>query len=202
MTAMKRLTPTEIALVAVLSATALVLAFTHGLTSPYLYNIEFMSVVIFVSGFCFGWVVGSLVGAIATTVWNLFPYPFVSPLATITVTSPVLLVIMAALGALYGAVGGLRGRNWSLPKGQREFAVFEMAFWGFALTFIFDIMSSVGFYLAYPVYPSVWEAIYLTFIPMYMVYPPIVHTLANTFIFAFIAPPLVFAIKKMPLPRK
>jgi len=71
---------------------------------------------------------------------------------------------------------------------------------GFVLTFIFDVMSSVGFYLAYPVYPSVWDAIYLTFVPLYMIYPPIVHTIANTVIFAIIAPPLILAVKKLPLP--
>ena len=43
-----------------------------------------------------------------------------SPLATIAVTSPILLVIMAALVALYGIVGGLRGKNQVQPKDMRS----------------------------------------------------------------------------------
>jgi len=188
--------------VAALSAGAVVVAFTHGLLTPYLYNVEFMTVLIFVSGFCFGWLVGLLVGAIAETIYILFPYPVLSP-ATITSTSPVLIVIMAALAALYGVVGGVRGRRWKPPSDMRRFVV-EMALWGFVLTFVFDVLSSVGFYVAYPfVYPSVWEAVYLTFVPLppFMLYPPIVHTFANTIIFALVATPLILAIKRMPVYR-
>jgi hypothetical protein len=72
----------------------------------------------------------------------------------------------------------------------------EMAFWGLLLTFMYDVLASMGFYLAYSIYyTSVWEAIYWTFIPtIYMPYPPIVHTFSNAIIFALLAPPLVKAI--------
>jgi len=197
---MKKPSAKELALISLLSAAAVAVAFTHGLLAPYLPNVEFMTVIIFVSGFCFGWLVGLLVGVIAEFIYILFPYPWVSPAATITVTSPILMVIMAALAAFYGLAGGLRGRIWSSPKSLRRFML-EMAFWGFVLTFIFDIMSSVGFYVSYPgIYPSVWIAIYYTFIPIpgWMPYPPIVHTIANTIIFTFFAPALILAIKRLP----
>ena len=184
----------EIALVSILSAAAIVVAYAKGLSIPFLPGlIEFMTVIIFVSGFCFGWFVGALVGVIAEIIYQLIPSPFAHPAAWIFTISPVLLVVMAGLGALYGVVGGFLGK-WRNPKMNLRF-VAEMAFFGFILTFAYDVLSSVGFYLAYPVYSSVWYAIYLTFIPLYLPYPPIIHTFTNTAVFALIAPLLIMAIK-------
>ena len=75
----------------------------------------------------------------------------------------ILLAVMSALVAMFGLVGGLLGKVRRAER-SRKF-ILEMALWGLFLTFTYDILSSVGFYLAYPVYPSVWQAIYLTFIP-------------------------------------
>ena len=187
----------KVALIAVLSAVTIVIGFGKGLSLSALPGLmEFMTVMIFVSGFCFGWIIGGVVGGIATTIYMLVPAPFTNPAAYIFVISPVLLVVMAILGALYGVVGGLLGK-WRNPDKKKLIFVAEMAFWGFVLTFIYDVFSSVGFYLAYPVYSSVFEAIYLTFIPLYLPYPPIVHTFTNTIIFALIAPALIIAIQSL-----
>jgi hypothetical protein len=187
----------KIALIAALSAVTIVIGFGKGLGMSSLPGlVEFMTVTIFVGGFCFGWIIGSIVGGIATAIYMLVPAPFTNPAAYIFVISPVLLAIMAILGALYGVVGGLLGK-WRNPDKKQLLFVAEMAFWGFILTFIYDIFSSIGFYLAYPVYSSVFEAIYLTFIPLYLPYPPIVHTFTNTIVFALVAPPLVIAIQAL-----
>ena len=79
-----------------------------------------MTVIIFVGGVCFGSTVGLLVGVIAETVWNLFPYPFVYPLATIAVLHRFVSDHGGALAALYGIVGGLRDKNWVPPKDMRS----------------------------------------------------------------------------------
>lgn len=185
----------RIALIAVLSAVTIVIGFGKGLGISSLPGLfEFMTVTIFVSGFCFGWLIGGIVGGIATTIYMLVPAPFTNPAAYIFVISPVLLAIMAALGALYGVVGGVLGK-WRNPSKKGFLFVGEMAFWGFILTFTYDVFSSIGFYVAYPVYSSVFEAIYLTFVPLYLPYPPIVHTLTNTIIFVMIAPSLIIAIQ-------
>jgi len=186
----------DLALVSLFSAACIVIGYGKGLSLPLLPGVvEFMAVVIFVSGFMFGWLVGALNGALTLAVYMLVPYSFAHPGAWLFVVSPILLIVMAGLGALYGMVGGIVGRRSSNKSITPRFAAI-MALWGFALTFAYDILSSVGFYVAYPgIYPSVWEAIYMTFVPAWMPYPPIIHTVTNTIVFALVAPPLVKAIR-------
>lgn len=185
----------KLALTTVLSAVTIVIAYARGLGLASLPGlVEFMTVLIFVSGFCFGWVVGGCVGFIAVTIYMLIPYPFAHPAAWLFTISPILLFVMGALGALYGIVGGVFGKLHNPAKINIKF-IAELSLLGFILTFIYDIFSSIGFYVAYPVYPSVWDAIYLTFIPLYYPYPPIIHTATNTVVFAIVAPALIHAIR-------
>jgi uncharacterized membrane protein len=185
----------EIALIAMLSAATVAVAYSKGLYLSALPGVvEFMTVLIFVSGFCFGPIIGAAVGALSLLIYNLIPYPFAHPAAWLFTISPVLLAVMAALGAMFGVVGGLLGKSKRATKGRRF--VLEMALWGFLLTLVYDVMSSVGFYLAYP-YTSIWDTIYLTFIPLYYPYPPIVHTFVNTLVFAIVAPPTITSVKDL-----
>lgn len=185
----------KLALTTVLSAVTIVIAYARGLGLASLPGlVEFMTVLIFVSGFCFGWVVGGCVGFIAVTIYMLIPYPFAHPAAWLFTISPILLFVMGALGALYGIVGGVFGKLHNPAKINIKF-IAELSFLGFILTFIYDVFSSIGFYMAYPVYPSVWDAIYLTFIPLYYPYPPIIHTATNTVVFAILAPALIHSIR-------
>jgi uncharacterized membrane protein len=186
----------DIALISVFSALCVVVGYARGLSLSWLPNVaEFMTVLIFVSGLMFGPVVGALNGAITLAIYTLIPYPFASPASFLYTTPPVLLAVMVALGSLYGLVGGFLRKRYSAVKINKRM-IAEMAFWGLFLTFTYDVLASVGFYLAYSIYyTSVWEAIYWTFIPtIYMPYPPIVHTFTNTVIFALLSPPLVKAI--------
>ena len=187
----------QIALIAVMSALTVVIAYSRGLALSSLPGVfEFMTVLIFVSGFCFGWVVGASVGAISLIIYMLIPYPFAHPAAWMYSISPVLLVVMGGLGLLFGVAGAAASRVLDPVKVER-FAV-AMAALGFSLTFAYDILSSIGFALAYPAFESVWDAIVLTFVPLYMPWPPIVHTVTNTVIFAILAPPLIRAIRLLP----
>ena len=188
----------DLALISIFSALCIVVGYGRGLVLPQIPGIEFMTVIIFVGGFLFGPFVGALNGFIALLVYMLVPYPFAHPAAWLFTISPVLLLIMAGLGALYGLVGGFLGTRRSAQSISAKF-ILEMALWGFCLTFVYDILSSVGFYIAYPgVYASVWEAIYLTFIPLWLPYPPIIHTFTNAIVFALVAPPLIKAVKDLP----
>lgn len=177
-----------------LSAVTVVIAYAQGISLGLPGVVEFMTVMIFVSGFCFGWVVGSSVGFVALSIYMMIPYPFAHPAAWIYTISPLLLVVMGLLGIMYGIVGGILGKLQNPVRMNARF-VGEMALLGFALTFAYDILSSIGFYVAYPVYPSVWDAVYLTFVPLYYLYPPIVHTVTNTIIFATVAPALIRALE-------
>jgi hypothetical protein len=42
------------------------------------------------------------------------------------------------------------------------------------------------------------QPIYLTFIPLYYPWPPIIHTVTNTIIFAVLAPPIIQGIRRLP----
>ena len=142
----------KIALISMLSAATVVVAYSKGLAIPTLPGlVEFMTVLIFVSGFCFGPIVGAAVGALSLSIYMLIPFPFAHPAAWLFTISPILLAVMAALGAMFGLVGGLLGKVRRAER-SRKF-ILEMALWGLLLTFTYDILSSVGFYLAYPVFP-------------------------------------------------
>jgi len=193
-----RLEAKDVALISVFSALCVVIGYVKVSSLFSLPNVvEFTAVLVFVSGLMFGWVVGALDGAISVAIITLIPYPLTSPAAFLFVTPPILLAVMIGLGALYGIVGGILGKRYSAKKMSRRM-IAELAFLGFVLTFTYDVLGSVGFYLAYSVYyNSVWEAILWTFIPIYMPYPPIIHTFTNTVIFALLVPPLVKAIGRL-----
>jgi hypothetical protein len=195
---MTSLNTRQIALIAVMSATSMVIAYSKGLAAPSLPGvIEFMTVLIFISGFCFGRIVGTSVGVIALTIYMLIPYPFAHPAAWLFSTSPILLAVMAFLGGMFGVVGAVVSR-FMKPQMNLRFA-FLLALIGFGLTFTYDIVSSVGFAIAYPAFTTIWQAIVLTFIPLYYPWPPIIHTVTNTIIFATVAPVLITTIRTLPI---
>ena len=184
-------------MIAVMSALAIVTAYSRGLAISSLPGVfEFMTVLIFISGFCFGSLVGVSVGIISLSIYMLVPYPFAHPAAWLYTISPILLLVMAALGALFGLAGAQSSKILK-PAGWGRFSL-SLAVIGFALTLTYDIVSSLGFALAYPAFSDPIQAVYLTFIPLYYPWPPIIHTFTNTIIFAVIAPPLIQGIRKLP----
>jgi uncharacterized membrane protein len=72
----------QVALTAVMSALSIVVAYSRGITISSLPGVfEFMTVLIFVSGFCFGALVGTSVGIISLSIYMIVPYPFAHPAA-------------------------------------------------------------------------------------------------------------------------
>ena len=187
----------QIALTAMMSAASIAVAYSRGLAAPFLPGVfEFMTVLIFVSGFCFGWLVGTAVGVITLAVYMLVPYPFAHPSAWMFTISPILLAVMSILGGMFGVAGAASSR---LVKPQRSWQfAFTLALLGLGLTFVYDVMSSVGFALAYPAFTNIWQAVVLTFLPLYYPWPPIIHTATNTIIFATVAPILITTIRALP----
>jgi hypothetical protein len=180
-----------------MSAVTIVVAYSKGFALASMPGVfEFMTVLIFVTGFSFGGLVGALVGVIALVVYMLIPFPFAHPAAWLFSISPVLLAVMALLGGMFGLGGALTSR-FIKPQHTVKFSL-SMALIGLGLTFIYDITSSIGFALAYPAFASVWQSIILTFVPLYYPWPPIVHTFTNAVIFATVAPVLAVAIRSLP----
>jgi len=186
----------ELALTGVYSALVVAVAYAKGLAASSLPGVfEFMTILIFVAGYCFGKWIGVSVGAMSLVIYMLIPYPFAHPAAWLYTISPVLLIVMMLLGMMFGFAG------WSLSKlfksDSPRFALL-LIISGFVLTFAYDILSSIGFALAYPAFSDVWTAIYLTFIPLYYPWPPIIHTLTNAIIFGVLGTPLIRAVKNLP----
>jgi hypothetical protein len=155
-----------------------------------------MTVLIFITGYCFGALVGGSVGVIALTIYMLIPFPFAHPAAWLFSTSPILLAVMALLGGMFG-VGGAYTAKFTKPGREMRFTL-TLAVVGLILTFVYDIASSVGFALAYPGFTTIWQSIVYTFIPLFLPYPPIIHTVTNAIIFALVAPVIITAIKALP----
>jgi uncharacterized membrane protein len=194
---MPRLTTRQICLIAMMSAASIVVAYSKGLATPTLPGVfEFMTVLVFVTGFCFGALVGSSVGVISLTIYMLIPAPFAHPAAWMFSISPILLVVMALLGGMFGLAGAYTSR-FIRPRRDIRFTL-SLGLIGLGLTFLYDVASSVGFALAYPAFTSIWQSIILTFVPLYYPWPPIVHTATNAIIFAAVAPMLIIAIKALP----
>lgn len=187
----------QVSLIAVMSAASIVVSYSKGLAAPSLPGVfEFMTVLIFVTGYCFGGLVGASVGVISLAIYMLIPFPFAHPAAWLFSISPVLLVVMALLGGMFGLGGALTSKFMN-PRRSVRFTLC-LALIGMGLTFVYDIVSSVGFALAYPAFTNVWQSIVLTFVPLYYPWPPIVHTATNAIIFAAVAPVLIVAIKSLP----
>lgn len=194
---MSRISTRQVSLIAVMSAASIVVSYSKGLAAPSLPGVfEFMTVLIFVTGYCFGGLVGASVGVISLAIYMLIPFPFAHPAAWLFSISPVLLVVMALLGGMFGLGGALTSKFMN-PRRSVRFTLC-LALIGMGLTFVYDIVSSVGFALAYPAFTNVWQSIVLTFVPLYYPWPPIVHTATNAIIFAAVAPVLIVAIKSLP----
>lgn len=194
---MDRLKTRQITLIATLSAATIVVSYSKGFASATMPGLfEFMTVLIFVTGFCFGSVVGGAVGVISLTIYMLIPFPFAHPAAWLFNTSPILMVVMALLGGMFGIAGSFASR-YLQPRRDIRFTI-SVGVIGLVLTFIYDIASSVGFALAYPAFTTIWQAVVLTFVPLYYPWPPIIHTVTNALIFASIAPVLIYAIRNLP----
>lgn len=186
----------RLALTSILSALTVALSYSRGLAAPSLPGVfEFMTVSIFISGFCFGSTVGGVIGLVSLTVYMLIPYPLAHPAAWLYTTSPILLAVMALLGSIFGVSGAYTSKI--IKPSDKRFPL-KLGLIGLALTFIYDIVSSLGFALAYPAFTDPLQAIYLTFIPLYYPWPPIIHTFTNAIIFGLIAPVIIRAVNRLP----
>lgn len=187
----------EIELACLLAAATVAVALAKGLTVSSLPGlVEFLTVLIFTSGFCFGPIIGCGLGLLSLILYMLVPFPLAQPAAWLFVIPPVILGIMGALGAMFGIAGGFVGRRKGSETGRR--LLVEIGLSGFLLTLTYDVGSSVAFWIAYRA-TDFSTAVLNTFTPALYPYPPIVHTLTNTVVFLVIAPPVINRIEDFKL---
>ncbi len=170
----------KLALLSVLAALCLGIQLT-----PRPMNLEFTSLIIFVTGMMFGSIAGGLLGALV-----MLANGFLSPYGFAGVVMP---FQIAGIG-LIGVTGGLYARMENGRLSAEGFG--EAAILGAFLTFVYDVVTNVG------------TAVFLMLSGLSFPYalatalisgaiPSIIHVAWNTALFGSITVPLVSAMHKM-----
>jgi hypothetical protein len=167
------------ALVGIYAALVLV----AGYALVYIPNVELVTTLLFVGGYCFGAVVGSLIAVVVSIIFSYF-----NPLGA----SPLFLFLFQiffypCLAILGGAIGRVRRRRQFTIDAQTALGLGML---GFCITLVFDIGSTFAMYL--PIVNGNWPAVWpywFTGIPF-----SIVHLASNPLIFALLLPVIANAI--------
>lgn len=146
------------------------------------WNVKLMDFIVFVGGFCFGPLVGVLIGAISWAVYGtLNPQGFVLPIWLATMFSE----------TIYGIMGGfLRKVLGNNLKGERLRASVFFASIGALLTLLYDVITNVVFGLT--VGWNVIFAVVVGFVPF-----GLLHEVSNICFFGFGSVPVISAISKV-----
>lgn len=178
----KTLNAREISVVAVLVSTCL--ASNYALI--WLPNVKVMDLIVFVSGLHFGTYVGGMVGIL---VWAI--YGSINPRGFVM---PIWLGCMAA-ESLFGIVGGMIGRPFSVNAMSRRLVAWEMAVTGFLLTFTYDLATN----LLSAVTISWFETSLETIVAVMISGVPfaLIHELSNAILFFLGVGPLDSSIEKI-----
>jgi len=148
-----------------------------------LYNIKFMDLIVFISGFCFGPFAGSFVGVTSWAVYGtLNPIGFSLPIWFSTMFSE----------AIYGVAGAFmrKGLNLNEPseiKNERINTYLFFGILGMFLTLIYDIITNIVFGCV-----SGWNvlfAVIVGFVPF-----GLIHMFSNAIFFGLGCVPAINAI--------
>jgi LytS/YehU family sensor histidine kinase len=151
-----------------------------------LFNVKFMDLIVFVGGFCFGPVVGMMIGMTSWAVYgSLNPLGFSFPIWLSTMFSE----------SIYGIAGAFARKSLN-QEGFGEFGnervtmCLSFAILGMLLTFAYDLITNIVFG-----YVSGWNilfAVIVGFVPF-----GIVHMASNAFFFGLGCVPAINAILKV-----
>jgi LytS/YehU family sensor histidine kinase len=146
-----------------------------------LWNIKLMDFIVFIGGFCFGPIVGVLIGVISWTVYGtLNPQGFVLPVLLATMFSE----------TIYGIAGGLLRKGLTGLKEETWKASVFFASVGALLTLIYDVITNVVFGLT-----AGWNVVFAVvvgFIPF-----GLLHEISNLVFFGVGSVPVISAINKV-----
>jgi uncharacterized membrane protein len=160
----------KVSMTAIMSATALSLSYAR-FWAP---NIEFTSLIIFLSGVTLGSRIGVLVGLVTESIFSTF-----NPLGPAPI--PVFLAQIVCM-MLIGATGGLFARFTGMGETRLNSSL-RMAAIGLYLTIVFDLVTNLGwafsFGLDYPTTLLINGSVFM-----------ILHVVSNTIIFGTVGPVL------------
>ena len=149
-------------------------------------NVKFMDLLVFVSGVCFGCLMGALVGGLSWIIYGFFnPYGFCLPIWIAT--------IMCEM--IYGLAGGLVRRFGVVPRGLNPdfkgdlLIGGKLALVGFFSTLLYDVVTNLVFAVTFQINPVL---ALIQGVPF-----ALVHELSNVLLFFTLAPVLMFAIKRV-----
>ncbi len=146
------------------------------------WNVKLMDFIVFIGGFCFGPLVGALVGVISWAVYGTInPLGFMLPIWLATMFTE----------AIYGIAGGFLGKGIgnNLKSEWWQASVF-FASMGVLLTLVYDVATNAVFGLT--VGWNVIFAVIVGFIPF-----GLLHEVSNLVFFGFGSVPVISAINKV-----
>jgi uncharacterized membrane protein len=145
-------------------------------------NLVVMDFIVFLGGFCFGPVIGALIGILSWALYGIInPYGFVPSVWVATMLSE----------SIYGIIGGLLGRSlYSINlEEQRLKSSILFGSFGLIITLGYDIITNIVYALTFNV--SILVS-FLTLVPF-----AILHEISNAAIFGIGSVPLIRAVKKV-----
>jgi len=171
--------PTRVCLIAVL--TALCLGTNYALI--WLPNVKVMDFIVFLAGLNFGILVGAATGSL---IWVV--YGWINPYGVLSLPTWLLITFGQTM---YGVVGGLLGRttSWPLRRFSNNFKI-ELALLGFVLTFLYDLVSNIGFAVTYEI-PLIYVLATGWLVPPWF---GIIHEVSNAILFSLATCPSIKAI--------
>lgn len=162
----------KITMIAIFAALAIGASY---MLAPFI-NIELMSVLLFISGFLYGWYIGLFVGIISSLVyygWNPFGVP---PL-------PIYMVCVGCM-AFIGLFGGIIKSNSHIKKIEINTRnISKLALVGFFYTVLFDLLTNLVY--AYVYYAGDFRLALITGFPFM-----IIHLISNTVVFSVLVLPI------------
>jgi len=144
-------------------------------------NLKIMDLLVFISGFMFGSLIGASVGVLIWAIYGVLnPYGFVPQIWIATMLSE----------SVYGIIGGILGRSLSIESLSSNKTLLSILFGaiGFLLTFIYDLATNIAFALTFNV-PLI--AALITGIPF-----AIIHQASNAILFGICLIPLLTILER------
>ncbi len=143
-------------------------------------NVTIMDLIVFVSGFFFGPILGAIVGMFSWMIYGAInPYGFVPQIYVATILAE----------AIYGLLGGLLGRKLltSQINGQNLKLSLFFGIVGFTSTLIYDLATTVVYALTIetPIIPTIVFGVPFT----------LLHELSNTAFFILGCVPIMVTVK-------